>query len=173
MIEIAAADTYKTAGQYRLSFEMFKDAYLTHRQWLRREDDFLVCLEDNYATTLTKVPDRTASEIADVVDVFMDRISFNESKYEKGKPTKLKLAELWHEIKRYEKVLEPFQTEISLRSRMEHKIRRYDKTYNGKTLLLLAIVPLGDGTKPWIGTTTSWSGKGMTAAEPTTKSPRP
>jgi tetratricopeptide (TPR) repeat protein len=123
MVEMAAAMAYNDVGQHRLSFELYKESYSRHCKWLRPDDGFQLNLEDEYAMSLTRVPDRSASEIDDITEMFMDRISSFEGKYGDS-PAKLKLADFWFGVKYYEKVLELLKTTIDLK---EHAYTNYDK----------------------------------------------
>jgi hypothetical protein len=105
--------------------ELYKESYLTHHQLLPQEDDDRLNLENECATSLTRVPDKTASEIADITNIFMDRISIFEGKYEDS-PTKVRLADFLYRVKYYEKVLELLGTRIRLR-KCNH--RMYDRAY--------------------------------------------
>jgi tetratricopeptide (TPR) repeat protein len=132
-LEWLAAMAYKSVGQHRLSFELHKESYLRYRQWLPRADGNRLNLENDYAMSLTTVPDRTASEIADISDMLKDRISFFEGKHESSL-TKLKLAEFLYAVKYYEKVLELLGTTIQLRKR-NHKVTMSDKACRERTLI--------------------------------------
>jgi tetratricopeptide (TPR) repeat protein len=122
-LEREAANMYSMCGKYRTAFMMYKSAYETHREWLGPEDEVVISLEGLYAISLTKVPDRSESEIADVSGMLAPQIAVLEAQYGlNGTLTmcvRQVLLDFSYGVQKYEHALDLAQIQLAIREELD------------------------------------------------------